>query len=457
MNIKHNEDNVVELFTNKEIISYTTIFITFWVIISITFKILGSIVKVGVATLFPVGKCKLIIPSILGILIGISIFFGFLIFLRLNSKYEFNFIQIVIIGILLIIGTSLINGLWKGLISPTESTGGLVFYWDAIEIENAYEFIRNYEQRQHKLELHSRTHPPGAVLLYYVLYKLFFFSGLISIAICIISSFFSAYFLHGILKRELNLKVSLYTIFLFLLLPAIQIYYLANLYAIVTTLIIAIIFFYRHPNYKVNLFGTIVCIFLTAFLTFMVVFIIAVLFCFEFIKSYETKRIHNLQKLYIITLSLFVIYVIFLIFFNFNYVNSFLYASREENPHGFMLIYNPYEYFITRVEDILEIAIFFGPFLIVLFYRGFPIMRKDYHDFFLLTISALTILLLLFLVGVYKTGETARACSYIYVFLIIPIAIYLNESEFSLKEKNKLLILVFIQTIIMQTMGYYKW
>jgi hypothetical membrane protein len=109
------------------------------------------------------------------------------------------------------------------------------------------------------------------------------------------------------------------------------------------------------------------------------------------------------------------------------------------------------------MENILEILILFGPFLIILFIRGFPIMKKEYNDFYLLTISAFIVLLALFLAGVYRTGETARACSYIYLFLIFPIAIYFNKIDFPQIEKNKLLILIFAQTIIMQSIGYYKW
>jgi hypothetical protein len=143
--------------------------------------------------------------------------------------------------------------------------------------------------------------------------------------------------------------------------------------------------------------------------------------------------------------------------FDFNYIVSFLYTSQEVNPQGFRLIADPYDYFITRVEDILEILFFFGPFLFLLFICGFPIMKKEFPDFYLLVISAIFFLLFLFSLGVYQTGETARGCLYIYPFLIFPVAFYLNEMDFSLAEKNKLLILVFVQAIIMQLIGYYKW
>jgi hypothetical protein len=93
---------------------------------------------------------------------------------------------------------------------------------------------------------------------------------------------------------------------------------------------------------------------------------------------------------------------------------------------------------MTRVEDILEILFFFGPFLFLLFIRCFRLMKEDYPDLYSLTISAIIVLLALFLTGAYRTGETARACSYIYPFLIFPIAVYFNKIEFPQKERNKL-------------------
>jgi len=332
-----------------------------------------------------------------------------------------------------------------------------MFYWDAIEIEDPLNFLRTYNDRQHQMSMHPRSHPPGATLFYYVLYKIFVISGLMSLAILIISTVFSAYFLYNILRREINEELSLYVTFLFFLIPAIQVYYLANLYAIITTLFLGVIYFYMHPDNRINLIGTISLISLSAFLTFMVIFIIGVLFCFELLRSYKTKSVKNFKNLYFIALSLFVLFTIFLVVFDFNYIVSFQYTSQELNPSGFRLIADPYDYFITRVENILEILFFFGPFLFLLFIRGFPIMKKDFPDFYLLVISAIFFLLFLFSLGVYQTGETGRGCLYIYPFLLFPVAFYLNKMDFSRAEKNKLLILVFIQAIIMQLIGYYKW
>ena len=449
-----------EIFTHKEIFKITLYFICFWIGINSLFNLIGFLYNGDtVSLLWPVGKVTPMVPTIFGILIAISVFIGFLFLLKIRSIYEIkiNIYYVIVIAILLIIGTNIFHGIWKGFVTPNEGHGGLMFYWDAIEIEDPITYLRTYNERQEKMESHTRSHPPGAVLFYYLLYKIFVISGLMSLAILIISTVFSAFFLYNILKREIKKDLSLYVTFLYFLIPAVQVYYLANLYAIIATLYLGVIYFYMHPNNRKNLIGTISLISLSAFMTFMVVFIIGVLFCYELLRSYKTKSIKNFKNLYFILLSLFVLFTIFLIVFDFNYIVSFMYTSQEVNPYGFRLIADPYDYFITRVEDILEILFFFGPFLFLLFYRGFPIMKKNFPDFYLLVISAIFFMLFLFSLGVYQTGETARGCLYFYPFLIFPVAFYLNEMDFSLAEKNKLLILVFVQAIIMQLIGYYKW
>jgi len=447
-----------EIFTHKEIFKISLYFICFWIGINLLFKLIGFLFNLDtVGRLWPVGKVEPMVPTIFGILIAISVFIGFLFVLKIRSIYEINIYYIIVIAILLIIGTNIFHGIWKAFVTPNEGHGGLMFYWDAIEIEDPITYLRTYNERQIKMESHTRSHPPGAVLFYYLLYKIFIISGLMSLAILIISTIFSAFFLYNILKREINEELSLYVTFLFFLIPAVQVYYLANLYAIIATLYLGVIYFYMHPNNRINLIGTISLISLSAFLTFMVIFIIGVLFCYELLRSYKTKSIKNFKNFYLILLSLFVLFTIFLVVFDFNYIVSFLYTSREVNPQGFRLIADPWDYFKTRVEDILEILFFFGPFLFLLFIRGFPIMKKDFPDFYQLVISAIFFLLVLFSLGIYQTGETARGCLYIYPFLIFPVAFYLNEMDYSLAEKNKLLILVFVQAIIMQLIGYYKW
>ena len=152
-----------------------------------------------------------------------------------------------------------------------------------------------------------------------------------------------------------------------------------------------------------------------------------------------------------------------LFFFKFNYINSFLFAAESESGPGFMLLTNPVKYVITRIADILDILIFFGPIMTVLCYRGFKCLKEEssMNDksalIYILSLSAILSILIVFLTGAYDHGETARAAMYIYPFLLLPVAFYLKKENFSSIERNKLLILVFSQTLIMQLFGFYIW
>ncbi len=66
-------------------------------------------------------------------------------------------------------------------------------------------------------------------------------------------------------------------------------------------------------------------------------------------------------------------------------------------------------------------------------------------------------LIAMFLSGAYRTGETARACLFIFPFLLFPIALYLDQSKPPAREKNQLAALVFSHAVIMQAAAFYFW
>jgi len=111
----------------------------------------------------------------------------------------------------------------------------------------------------------------------------------------------------------------------------------------------------------------------------------------------------------------------------------------------------------------MDILFFFGPILIVLCYRGIKLLKEDSRENensslkYFLIISALLALLILFLAGAPKKGETARICMFILPILIIPVIKYLLKEGYPRVEKAKLLILIFSQAIIMQIIAIYVW
>ncbi|MHA1764519.1 MAG: hypothetical protein ACTSYC_12300, partial [Promethearchaeota archaeon] len=153
----------------------------------------------------------------------------------------------------------------------------------------------------------------------------------------------------------------------------------------------------------------------------------------------------------------FLLHIIIFIIFDYNYINSFLIASISENPEGFRLLADPIDYIFTRVENGLEIILFLGPFLTFLFLKNMTKFKEKNRDLFKFTFLAFLSLIILFFAGVYRTGETARTCLYIYPFFLFPIAQLVDSNELKKIEQRKLLILVFTQTLFMQFIGFYWW
>jgi hypothetical protein len=410
---------------------------------------------------------QLLIFSVTGITFVITAYY-----IYKYQKYRKLWI-ITLAGIVLIILSNLINGWEQGIAISIGETGGL--YSDALSIDNLFQFISDYNSIYSTLGVHTRTHPPGAVSAIYLLYVIFKDSGIIAIAVCILSTVFSVYFLNGIFNHFFRKELSNYISFLYLLLPAVQIYYLANIYAIITTLVLGVFYFYLHSNTKISIGGSIFCGFLATFTSFMAAFIILCLFIFELLRSHRKAKIQkgltrkerfivymeNLTKLCIISISILLIYTAIFLITGFNYLETFLLASASESQ-GFAFA-SLLSYIITRASNILDILIFFGPILIILLYYGLKVLkRKKAEDsvsstIYLYSISAFISLVLIFLTGAYDHGETARGAMFIYIFLLLPVAAYLQEKTISKREKYLLLAMVFIQTISMQLFGMFVW
>jgi len=132
----------------------------------------------------------------------------------------------------------------------------------------------------------------------------------------------------------------------------------------------------------------------------------------------------------------------------FNYFEVFSFASSVVND-GFMLFSSPVTYFITRLENILDILYLFSPFLTVLAFKKIRNLQAYREPFFLFGLGVGT-LLAMFATGVYNTGETARGAIYIYPFLLLPVGAYLEKQESSSGDIVLLCSLLFIQTVVIQ-------
>ena len=254
--------------------------------------------------------------------------------------------------------------------------------------------------------------------------------------------------------------------FLFVLIPAVQVYYLASIDALIASFLLGALYFFRQPQWALSVTGTMAFLAAASFLTFGFLFLLPVLAGFEIVRE------RRLTKFLLIVSGLGVLYFAIHLAMDFNYLRSFSTASALENPGGFRLITAPASYVFTRLEGIFLISVFFGPFLIALWIRGIdprqinlqrlslrvaPAFVTGLPPLYLLSILGVLTLLAMYATGAFPTGETGRAASFIYPYLMFPVAIYLSRLDLRFRDQLRLSGFVFGQTVAMQLFGTYLW
>lgn len=380
--------------------------------------------------------------------------------LRILERTGFRQRDVIGLGLVLILGTTLMQG-WTyqlgwdaGFVNPIsgEGQGGIQHYHDALKIEDPIALMRDYVARQPTLLEHSRTHPPGAVLTMYVLSKLFVRPALMSVTIAIASVLLFATFLRSLVSRFLHdERLSGYVTLLALLIPAVQIYFAASLDALIAGLALGAVCLGTGKANTTNLAGACVCLLMLSFLTFAALFVIPVL------VGYELWKRRALWRSLLIITGVALVYWAIDSIVGFNYVECFRTAARLENPAGWRLLTDPVSYVFTRLEGVAEITLFFGPFLTILAIRGFRGSGATLTDQKKLAWLGVAALAAMFLTGAFRTGETARACLFIYPYLLLPVAEWLGSIDTDARERKILAGGVFAQTVLMQMFGAYFW
>jgi hypothetical protein len=415
-------------------------------------------------------------PERLLLLVGAALFIFVLLMIYVLS--DRNGIGPVLgAGSVLLVLTNLLQGEFRGLVTPLVQRGS--YYRAAVRITDPLAFVRTYDEQQLTLPLHASTHPPGSVLTTYLFEQVLgsptrvtvASTKHVAVAIAVVSLVISGYLLYRLLGAYFEPDLAQYVTFLFVLLPAIQIYSLASLDAIILALFVGTVYCFTRESRVVAGVGTFCCLALAAWHTFMAVFLLPVL---GGLALYRRDRF----GLFAYQLAgLVVCYFATDLLLGYDYIDSFLLASKQqtvaatlhftptaqqvrtatlENTSGFLLLAEPAKYVFTRIEDIAEIALFFTPYLCVLCVRGVSALRAR-REAFVLSMCGILSLLGMFAAGVYHTGETARGAMYIYPFLLLSVAAVLHSVEPTRRDKWVLAALVFGQTLLMQILGYYRW
>lgn len=385
-----------------------------------------------------------------------AVLFILIIYFIIKYRLYKNILSTYILGVsLIVLGNMSLGNMELAFINPIAG-GNIQYYHDAIKIDSWQNWISTFNNIQASLLCHAKTHPPGALLIE----KLFFTISKNPIWISTVFLFLSSFSIVVIYKIFIELgKNKIFAnkmAILYSVIPSVNIYSLATLDAVVATLInivlLGVIIILESKNkLRVIIWSilSVVSIILVSLLTFGSIYIWGVLVVFSFYLLY----VHGNKKILIFfsVASVLFLLVILLLdqIYNYNYLESFFTASRLENSHGFMLLTKPLEYFATRIEDIFEVAIFLSFGLISVL----STIKYKLQDNLYITLSfiAVGMLLLMFLTGAYKTGETARACLFIVGFILILL------KDIPHSQLTPLIIFAALQTILMQVLGYYFW
>jgi hypothetical protein len=409
---------------------------------------------------WPVSVFNPRLPSVRDLVVAVIVLLAFAVFVKYLESKQYSLGPVMLAGVLLIAGLTLIHGAEVGFYAPVAgdaqsgvlipvSPDGQEYYHDALKVTDPADFIRRYNEVQPTLHRHTHTHPPGAVLTFYFLQRLLGDPALIALVIMLAATITTVFFVYKLMQTELKDTTARYMALLIVLLPAVQIYYLATLDALITALLTGTLYLFCFGRGKRAVAGAIALLIGSFFLTFVSLFILPVLVGFDLIVKRSPKR-----SVIVIT-AVLAAYILLYLASGYDALQSFRTASQFENQQGFMLFVDPVNYFFTRLEDIAEILLFFGPFLLILLIRGLRQFRL--RPLYVLTALGCLTLLGMYAVGAWRTGETARACAFIYPYLLFPVGHYLDDSGAGSGERLQLATLVFVQSLAMQTFGNYHW
>jgi hypothetical protein len=352
------------------------------------------------------------------------------------------------VGLAVMVISNGLHGVRLGLDFPTATSGegGIEYFHDAQVIPGPAWLLSHFNAVQYELLEHSRTHPPGPVLLYWLLLKLLREPALISVAISALGLGLTL----PALRRWLELTFDeepAGALLLFAVLPAMQIYGLAVVDAPIAGLFTWCIA--EHLDERRSPWRVAAWLFASLFFTFGALFLLPVLVGYDVLRRRSPRR--SLSAIAIAAGLL----VALKLGFGFDWLAAFRLASHMENEEGFLLLVSWKRYLWYRIGAVAEIALFFTPFLLLLAGRGWPRLKRVSSEGWLLSLLGPLSLAAVLLTGAFKIGEAARICLYVLPYLLLPVVAAFRELDDAGRARTAYSVLGF--GVVMQLFGFYQW
>ena len=364
---------------------------------------------------------------------------GFLLALWLALGLKLTPLRVWVVALILILLANLAQGGYAlGLVKPLWHEGKQ-YAEDALRIGDDWRlWLDQFTNIHDQLFSHSKTHPPFAVLLNYFPLRYgnihvltWFFIVLGTASIPLVNLVLRVV---GVRPDRSNLLTLLFAV-----IPAINIYSVVSLDAVVLTAsTLALLGLARLISDRKPLWGSValfaVGVLAANALTFAGVFLFGV--------ALVWVRKRQVRTALLVTVGVGLLcYVVLRLWFGYDHLVAFVLASASEHPDGFRLISWPAHYWLTRVECVAEIAAFLSIPVLLAF-------RRKLHP---VTLSGAAVLLLMFLTGAFRTGETGRICMFIYPFL------FLSLRHLERPALRRLIACAGAQSILMQILVGWFW
>jgi hypothetical protein len=353
-------------------------------------------------------------------------------------------------GLGLAVLSNLLHGLRFGLDFPTatDGAGGIEYFHDAVEIPGPIWLLRHFNAVQFELLEHSRTHPPGPVMLYWLLYQVLRAPALISIAISALTLGLSLPPLRRLLALSFGEEPP-GALLLFAILPGILIYGLAVIDGPIAGMFLACLTSFVDERRRSSWLWSALWLFCSLFFTFSALFLLPVLVGFECLRRRRVTRSLSVIAVAVALLGLL------RLTFGFDWLGAFLKATAMENAPGFLLFAEPRRYVWYRLGAVAEILAFFTPFLGLLLIRGWGALKRCSEDAWALAGLGPLSLLCLLLTGSYKIGEAARICLFILPCLLLPVLAAFRALDAA--SRARVAYAVAGYGLVMQLFGFYQW
>lgn len=365
------------------------------------------------------------------------------------------------------------------------------YFTASLLIQNPIDFLKNYEDIMKQFVYHARSHPPGAIFLFYAIKQLVIpFTSFISFAnhltpthadvrqvwdtllpVDRATAVFSAFFLPLLssmtlipifktAKRLYGEKVAIRSTFFYIFIPSIVFFIPINDVFLPLFSVGAFYFLLKGLQDKssISFFfsGFILFLGVTFNLALLPLILFFFLFALFFIKKNNLRIIKFVKEGLLFTVGFFLPPILLYLFLDFNFI-KLIQMIFEEVPHVHSRSYTTWLFY-----NELDFFIFIGIPLTIIFFIELKqffsfLVKKQWTKIDMILPSFLIMFVILDLTGSTR-GETGRIWSIFMPFVLIPAVAYLSNSlKFSSKLFVGLLLLQALQILVMQEFWVMLW